>query len=500
MPKLKKNRFPRAAGILLPITSLPSRYGIGTLGAEAFRFIDFLKAAGQHYWQVLPVGPTSYGDSPYQSFSAFAGNPYLISLEALCDEGLLERAELDAIDWHEGEYIDYTRIYDLRFDVLRKAFANSRHRDDAAYQSFCEANGAWLEDYALFMSLKNLFDNQDWQHWEEDIRIRKPAALKKYRKELAEDMEFWRFVQYLFFTQWNSLRAYAFANDIELIGDIPIYVAMDSADVWAAPELFRMDENRRPVKVAGVPPDYFCELGQLWGNPLYNWDVMKKDGYAWWRRRMTAAACLFDVIRIDHFIGIVRYYAIDAGAPNAINGEWLKGPGMELIKAIDESRGLRRIIAEDLGEVADEVRKVQIKSGYPGMKVLQFAFGGGVDNPFLPHNHTENMVIYTGTHDNDTTRGTVEALPAKKWKFARDYLGVKRTAELPEAMIRAALASVGHTAIIPMQDWLGIGSEGRINTPATLGGNWRWRMSSDALTDELAERIFALTYTYGRIL
>lgn len=494
-----KNSFSRSAGILLPIASLPSPYGVGSLGREAFRFIDFLKAAGQRYWQVLPVGPTSYGDSPYQSFSAFAGNPYFIDLELLCDEGLLDKKELSALDWNEGGYIDYSRVYELRFGVLREAFSRSKHKNSADYDEFCRENSAWLEDYALYMSLKEHFGNKEWLKWDEDIRVREPKAVLKYEKLLAGDIEFWKFIQYKFFAQWHSLKEYASENGVEFIGDIPIYVAMDSADAWASPELFWFDESRRPVKVAGVPPDYFCETGQLWGNPLYRWDVMKADGFAWWRRRMKAASALYDVIRIDHFIGIVRYYSIDAGAENAINGEWLKGPGMELIKAIDESRGSTKMIAEDLGEVVPEVRKVQIKSGYPGMKVLQFAFDGSPDNPFLPHNHSENMIVYTGTHDNDTARGLIESLPPRKWRYARSYLGVKKTSELPAAMIRAALASVAHTAVIPIQDWLGVGAEGRINTPSTLGGNWHWRLPKDALTDELAAHIRELTYNYGRI-
>lgn len=494
-----KNSFQRAAGILLPITCLPSPYGIGTLGAQAYKFIDFLKASGQKYWQVLPVGPTSYGDSPYQSFSAFAGNPYLIDLDILCDEGLLDRKYLEKQDWGEGAYIDYEKIYKLRFSVLKKAYQKSGHKELDDYNSFCEKNSIWLDDYALYMSLKNYFGGVAWLEWDDDIRVRKPAAVKKYSKQFAEEMDFWRFVQYKFFEQWSALKTYAGKNGVEFIGDIPIYVAMDCADVWANPEQYQMDNDCRPVKVAGVPPDYFCEDGQLWGNPLYNWTAMKKDNYSWWRRRMKFASEIYDVIRIDHFIGIVRYYSIDAGAPNAKSGEWCKGPGMELIDAINESRGKTRMIAEDLGEVVAEVRKVQIKSGYPGMKVLQFAFDGAPDNHFLPHNHSENFIVYTGTHDNDTTRGMVESLPTRKWKYAREYLNVRRTADIPDAMIRAAMSSVAHTAIIPVQDWLGIGSEGRINTPATLGNNWHWRMPQGLLTEELAAKIYDLTYNYGRI-
>jgi len=494
-----KNNFPRAAGILLPITSLPSPYGIGTMGKHAYEFIDFLKSAGQRYWQVLPVGPTSYGDSPYQSFSAFAGNPYLIDLDILCDEGLLCRNELESLDWCCGRYIDYARIYELRFDILKEAFSKSKHILTDEFKKFCDENSFWLNDYALFMSLKNHFDNVEWLKWEEDIRIRKPNALKKYTSELSESIDFWKFIQYKFNEQWTNLKAYANKNGIEYIGDIPIYVAMDSADAWANPEQFLMDERCRPTKVAGVPPDYFSATGQLWGNPLYRWDYMKDDNYSWWRRRMSFAARLYDVIRIDHFIGIVRYYSIDAGADNAIKGEWNKGPGMELINAINESRGSTKMIAEDLGEVVPEVRKVQIASGYPGMKVLQFAFDDTPNNHFLPHNHIQNSIVYTGTHDNNTTRGLIESRNPRKWRFAREYLGVRRTADIPDAMINAALNSVAHTAIIPIQDWLGIGAEGRINTPSTLGNNWHWRLVDGDLTPELALRIKKTTYNYGRI-
>ncbi len=493
------NRFTRSAGILLPVSSLPSKYGIGTLGQAAYDFVDFLRASGQHYWQVLPVGPTSYGDSPYQSFSAFAGNPYFIDLETLCGEGLLDRAYLDSIEWGGSENrVDYARMYEVRFEVLRKAFAASNHLKETAYIEFCRENEDWLPDYSLFMALKNHFGGVEWQKWEEDIRVRKPSALKKYRELLEEDIFFWSFLQYKFFCQWKALRDYAHENDVFIIGDIPIYIAMDSADAWANTDQFWMDEERRPVKVAGVPPDYFSKTGQLWGNPLYRWDVMEADNFGWWRRRISFSSQIYDVIRIDHFIGIVRYYTIDAGAENAINGEWLQGPGMKLLNAIDEARGSTRIIAEDLGEVVPEVRKVQIRSGYPGMKVIQFAFDSDASNIFLPHNHGENFIVYTGTHDNDTTAGLIASSKPARLRFARGYLGVSRSKQLPEAFIRAAFSSVAHTAIVPIQDWLGLGSEARINTPSTLGGNWEWRMPAGALTAELADKIKQFTEMFGR--
>ncbi len=494
-----KNAFERAAGILLPVSSLPSPYGIGTMGKCAYEFIDFLKASGQRYWQVLPVGPTSYGDSPYQSFSAFAGNPYFIDLDYLCDEGLLKPSELKKISWgDDSSKVDYAQMYAVRFDVLRKAFERSDHASEPAYIDFCRENEDWLPDYCLFMAVKNSFDGVEWQKWDDDIRLRKPAALEKYRKELSDEIAFYAFLQYKFFCQWRALRDYAHENGIYIIGDIPIYISMDSADAWANTDQFWMDDDKRPVKIAGVPPDYFSRTGQLWGNPLYRWDVMEASDFAWWRRRISFSSQIYDVIRIDHFIGIVRYYAVDAGAENAIIGEWLKGPSLRLLKAIDESRGETRIIAEDLGDVVPEVRKIQIKSGYPGMKVLQFAFDSDASNIFLPHNHAENFIVYTGTHDNDTTAGLIASGRRSMLRYAREYLGVKRNSQLPEAIIRAALASVCHTAVIPMQDWLGLGTEARINRPATLGGNWEWRMVEGQLTEELSSRIKSYTTTYGR--
>lgn len=493
------NHFNRSAGVLLPISSLPSAHGIGTMGREAFRFVDFLRRAGQRNWQVLPVGPTSFGDSPYQSFSAFAGNPYFIDLDILCEEGLLLTEEVNSVDWGgDPRRVDYEKLYRSRLDVLRRAFSRSRHGEKPEYADFCRENADWLEDYCLFMALKGRFGGMDWQRWDEDIRVREPEALARCRRELAGELDFWSFVQFKFFEQWRALRSYANSNGISIIGDIPIYIAMDSADAWANAEQFWMDKNKRPLKVAGVPPDYFSATGQLWGNPLYRWNVMRKDDFAWWRRRIAFSSSIYDVIRIDHFIGVVRYYAIDASAENAVNGSWQKGPGMRLIKAIDEARGSTRMIAEDLGEVSQEVRDVQQRSGYPGMKVLQFAFDGGTDNPFLPHKCSENFIVYTGTHDNNTTAGFIAAAPEHTLAFARDYLGVSDNAALQAAFIRAAMSGTAHTAIVPMQDWLGLGGEARINSPSTLGGNWAWRMDKDAATDELAARIARMTSLYGR--
>lgn len=503
MSTKKSNAFERSAGILLPLSSLPSPYGIGAMGEDAYRFIDFLHASGQKFWQVLPVGPTSYGDSPYQSFSAFAGNPYFIDLAALCKEGLIEKKKIDKINWGANEHkVDYARVYEIRFKVLREAYTKSSHKDEPEYLAFCSENADWLDDYCLFMSVKGRFDNVEWLKWDDDIRTRKPEALKKYKDELSEEIGFWKFIQYKFFQQWKKLRDYAHDKSVSIIGDIPIYIAMDSADAWANTDQFWMDEEKRPVKVSGVPPDYFSKTGQLWGNPLYRWDVMESDGFKWWKRRISFSSGIYDVIRIDHFIGTVRYYTIDADSPTAVGGEWLTGPGMKLIDAIDEARGDTRIIAEDLGELVPAVRKVRVRSGYPGMKVLQFAFNDNSDNSFLPHNIESDFIAYTGTHDNDTVKGYMESLRGARGKavrkYAREYLGIKRNSEIVDAVIRAAFGSVAIIAIIPIQDWLHLGSESRINIPSTVGGNWEWRMDKGCLTKELSAKIADFTRIYGR--
>ena len=493
------NKFERAAGILLPISSLPSNYGIGTLGKAAYDFIDFLKDSGQRYWQILPVGATSYGDSPYQSFSAFAGNPYFIDLDMLIDEGLLSEADVKSVNWgDDAQKVDYPALFENRFSVLKKAFSTEDLSQSEEYKEFCVKNSDWLEDYSLYMSLKYYFGQLSWLEWEDDIRLRKPEAISKYRKLLKNEIDFWNFVQFKFFQQWDKLRDYAHSNGVLIIGDIPIYIAMDSADTWSNGSQFMLDEDMRPVKVAGVPPDCFSEDGQLWGNPLYRWDVMEEDGFAWWKRRISFSSTIYDVIRIDHFIGTTRYYAIDAGSENARNGQWLAGPAMKLIDAIDAARGDTKIIAEDLGLVVPEVRRTQKRAGYPGMKVLQFAFGSGADNAFLPHNHSENFVIYTGTHDNDTTVGYVEKMRRKELKFTKSYLGVKRRRGITAAMVRAAYMSVAHTAIIPIQDILELGSQARINTPSTLGGNWEWRLDKKLVDEKVADRLKNMTVTYGR--
>jgi 4-alpha-glucanotransferase len=495
----KAQPFPRGAGVLLPVSSLPSRYGIGTFGREAFRFIDFLKRAGQRYWQVLPVGPTGFGDSPYQSFSAFAGNPYLIDLDTLVREGLLTREEIGTCDWGgDPGSVDYAKIFQSRFRVLRFAFRKSSSVDTEEYRAFCGENDYWLEDYALFMALKFRFENRSWQEWPEEIRFRRPEALERYGEELRADIDFWKFCQFKFFEQWSRVKEYANRSGIRIMGDIPIYAALDSADVWSHGDLFQLDEARRPIKVAGVPPDAFSKDGQLWGNPLYDWDATERDGFDWWKKRMAHSAGIYDVIRIDHFIGMVRYFAIPYGSATAAGGRWMQGPGKKLTDAIDSAVGGARVVAEDLGVVVPEVRELLRQTGYPGMKVLQFAFDSNPQNEYLPHCYTRNTVVYGGTHDNDTLVSYAGTLKRKEARYAKAYLGVKRRKELPVAMIRAGYASVADTVIFQAQDLLLLPGSARMNFPSTIGGNWKWRLQSRQLTDDLADRLNRMAEIYGR--
>ena len=492
----------RKSGILLPVSSLPSAYGIGCFSGEAYEFIDKLKAAGQSYWQILPLGPTSYGDSPYQSFSSFAGNPYFISLDDLVEDGYLTREDCTSCDFGDNEeYVDYEKLYKNRFLLLRKAYENSHIQDNVEFQSFVLENKDWLDNYALYMAVKTHFNNTCWVEWDGDIKLRKPEALKKYQKKYADEVEFYQFQQYLFAKQWKALKAYANQNGIKIIGDIPIYVAFDSSDAWANPELFQFDENCNPIAVAGCPPDGFSATGQLWGNPLYRWEYHKETGYVWWLNRLEATFEKYDVLRIDHFRGFDEYYAIPYGEPTAENGQWEPGPGYDLFKTMKAALGKKEIIAEDLGFLTPSVLKLVKKTGYPGMKVLQFAFDSREESDYLPHNYTKNCVVYTGTHDNDTTEGWFTALSAKDRCFCRSYLDMKGRGQgkIHTALIRTALASVADTAIIPMQDYLGLDSRARINTPSTLGNNWKWRMKADAFTGELAEEIRKITKLYGRL-
>ncbi len=489
----------RSSGILMHISSLPSPYGIGTFGKAAYDFVDFLTDSGQSYWQILPIGPTGYGDSPYQSFSTFAGNPYFVDLDELCDEGLLRTKDITAIEWgSDPTRVDYGKLYENRFHVLRAAYERQDDAHKRKVRAFSLQNASWLEDYALFMALKNHFGGKPWSEWAEDIRLREPSALREYSSLLHNDIGFWRFVQYLFFFQWDKLKRYANQNGISIIGDIPIYVAYDSADVWASPTLFVLDESLLPTVVAGCPPDAFSATGQLWGNPIYRWDEMKKDGYAWWMRRLQSATTIADVVRIDHFRGFDSYYVIPAADKTAENGVWQQGPGFDFFQVLRKTLGKRNIIAEDLGFLTDSVRKLQKKVGYPGMKVLQFAFDSREESDYLPHNYDKNCVVYTGTHDNDTVCGWFLSAPRADVRFCRRYLGIRRNDPRGMSLIRAAWASVGDIAIAPMQDFLELGGEARMNAPSTVGGNWQWRALPCSMSNGLARDILALTKLYGR--
>lgn len=491
----------RKSGVLMPVASLPGRYGIGTFSKEAYKFVDKLKAAGQSYWQILPLGPTGYGDSPYQSFSTFAGNPYFIDFETLIEEGLLKRSECSRFDFgSDDERIDYEKIYLSRFKVLRLAFKRSNLSEDKNYKRFVSRNKFWLEDYALYMAVKNSFGGVSFAEWDDDIRLRKKTAVASYKKRYADEIEFHKYIQYLFDKQWSALKAYANKNGIEIVGDIPIYVAFDSADTWADPELFQFDDNRMPTGVAGCPPDAFSKTGQLWGNPLYDWKYHKETGYEWWIKRMRHCLKLYDVIRIDHFRAFDEYYAIPYGDKTAEYGKWKKGPGIQLFKTLKKELGDMNVIAEDLGFLTPSVLKLVKDTGFPGMKVLQFAFDSREESDYLPHNYIKNSVVYTGTHDNDTVLGWYDTISKSDRKFADRYLGNTghEGKDLVWDYIRLALASVSDTCIIPMQDYLALGHEARINMPSTLGGNWVWRMKKGAFTNMIAKEMNALTSLYYR--
>ena len=489
----------RKSGILLPISSIPSKYGIGTFSKQAYAFVDFLERAGQTLWQILPLGPTGYGDSPYQSFSTFAGNPYYIDLETLIEEGLLKRSDCSKYDFGDNEnYVDYEKIYNSRFKVLRKAYENSNIAKDGKFKKFVEKNAYWLEDYALFMALKNANGGKSFLEWDEDIKLRKPEAMEAAKEENADEVLFFEFQQYEFAKQWEALKKYANKKGIEIIGDIPIYVALDSADTWANPELFQLDKTCTPIGVAGCPPDAFSATGQLWGNPLYKWDYHKKTDYAWWMKRIAYCYELYDIVRIDHFRGFDEYYFIPYGDETAEFGHWEKGPGYSIFETMKKELGEKKVIAEDLGFLTDTVIELVEKCGYPGMKILQFAFDSREESDYLPHNYKRNCVVYTGTHDNDTTVGWYKVLDKKDKDFARRYLHITVKEEVEWEFIRAALASVADTAIIPMQDYLGLGAEARINIPSTLGINWKWRMGTKDCTKKLADRIYKICKLYGR--
>lgn len=492
----------RGAGILMPISSLPAPYGIGTFGKSAYEFADSLKRARQSYWQVLPLGPTSYGDSPYQSFSAFAGNPYFIDLDALLEEELLTKEEIDACYWLDSEEeVKYDAVYYYRFPLLKKAYERSRHGETEEYRAFCAKNSHWLDDYALYMALKGHFGNKEWMKWEEPIRLRKPEAVKRYEELLREEIGYWKFLQFKFYEQWEQLKNYVNGLGISIIGDIPIYVALDSADVWTHPELFQLDpDTLTPLRVAGVPPDAFSDDGQLWGNPLYDWDKIEETGFAWWKDRMRASARLYDVVRIDHFIGVVQYYSIPYGAEDGKTGEWKQGPGKKLTDAIDEAAGDAKIIAEDLGIFCPAVKELLRETGYPGMKIIEFAFSGDRFNEHLPHCYEPNSVVYGGTHDNETLVGYFKPEARQWWElqYIADYLGAAHHEEVPDKVFRAAYGSVASVAVFQMQDVLGLGNEARMNTPGTVGGNWKWRMKPGAFGERETGYLAFLVDTFGR--
>mgnify|MGYP005958321795 FL=1 len=490
----------RTSGVLMPISSLPSPYGIGTMGKQARKFVDFLVRGGQKYWQILPICPTSYGDSPYQSFSSFAGNPYFIDLEYLCKDKLLTKKECESFKWGSNpKYVDYGIMYESRYALLRKAYVRFMKKKPQDFDEFCEKEKQWLDDYALFMALKDANDGQAWSKWDKDLRLRKKEAMEAAKEQYAEEIRFYKMLQYLFYKQWNELKAYANEEGIEIIGDVPIYVAGDSADVWANPDQFYLDENLEPIEVAGCPPDTFSDDGQLWGNPLFRWDVMKKDGYTWWTRRIKAMSELYDIIRIDHFRGFDSYYAIPAKDDTAKNGQWKEGPGMDLFTELEKKLGKLPIIVEDLGFLTPSVHKLLKDSGFPGMKVIQFAFDSREESDYLPHTYTNHCVVYTGTHDNDTVMGWMKTAPKASVKYAKEYLNLTKEEGYNWGMMRAAWSSVADMAIVPMQDILGLGSEARINTPSTLGENWKWRATPEQIDTKIAKKLHHYMQMYGRV-
>lgn len=493
----------RSAGILLPISSLPSPYGIGCFDNAAYCFVDWLKRAGQSYWQILPLGPTGYGDSPYQSFSTFAGNPYFISLDELIEAGLLTRTECDNADlFTSPDHVDYRKLYLHRYPLLKKAYERSKMRPNDDFDAFC-AETDWLPDYSLFMALKDAHGGQAWGEWEDALRLREPDALLRAREELADGIGFHQFLQFHFYRQWRVFKSYANRRGIRIIGDIPIYTALDSADVWSAPELFQLDADKIPIAVAGCPPDGFSADGQLWGNPLYNWRTHRESNYAWWIKRLAHCFELYDVVRIDHFRGFDEYYAIPYGEKTAKNGRWEKGPGIELFQAVERALGKRDVIAEDLGFMTDSVRKLVRDTAFPNMKVLEFAFDSrdtGSRNDHLPHNYSENCVSYTGTHDNQTLASWLATISKKEYETVRNYLCDHHTPDtaLIKSLIALIMRSRANLCIIPMQDHLGLDDRSRMNSPSTLGGNWMWRMTPDCLSDPLADELCRMTRLYGR--
>ena len=488
----------RSSGVLMHITSLPGPYGIGTMGAQAFSFVDFLQKAGQSYWQLLPLNPTGYGDSPYQSCSSFAGNPYLIDLKLLMEEGLLYPMEAEAFLWGDRmDRVDYGLQYKNRLEILRMAY--NRFADQRALDAFCGENSDWLPDFALYMALKERFDGTPWYRWEEGLKHRDPDAIWNARQTLREQVRFYSFVQYLFYKQWNALRNYAKEKNIRMIGDVPIYVPLDSVEVWCNPELFQLDDTLTPVAVAGCPPDAFSKDGQLWGNPLYRWDTMAKDGYRWWIHRLGAAGKLYDTVRLDHFRGFEAYWSVPYGDGTARNGKWEKGPGMTFIQAVKKALPDLEIIAEDLGFLTPEVLQLRDDANLPGMKVLQFAFDSREPSAYLPHTYIQNTVCYTGTHDNMTTRQWLETATPETVEYAVEYMGLSHREGYVWGVIRTAMGSISQLCVIPMQDFLELDGEARMNFPGTMGNNWVWRGVEGCFSTPLAEKIYKMTALYGRL-
>ena len=490
----------RSSGILMSITSLPNAYGIGTFGKEAYEFVDFLNKSGQSYWQVLPLNPTSFGDSPYQSPSAFAGNPYFIDYELLERDNLLKRSDYEFIDFGcDEEIIDYEKIFKNKMKVLRIAFTNKDEIEAEDIKKFRKENEYWVEDYALYMALKYKFDLKSWQDWEKDIKTREKEKMTYYKNQLKEEIEYWIFLQFLFFKQWNNLKDYANRKGIKIIGDIPIYIAEDSADAWSNSEMFLLDDDRAPIVVSGVPPDGFSDEGQLWGNPIYNWDLLEERNFDWWIERFRMNLNIYDVIRIDHFRGFESYWQVKYGERTAVNGEWVKGPNVKFFEAVYNCLGNIPIIVEDLGYLTKEVLELRDKLGYPGMKILQFAFDSDENNDYLPHNYDRNCVSYTGTHDNNTVIGWIDNVDRRVLDFCSKYLGLNRDEGYNWGMIRGVWASIADLSIAQLQDFLSIDSKGRMNVPSKVDGNWQWRLKKEQLTSDLAEKIYSLTKMYGRI-
>ena len=489
----------RACGVLMHISSLPGKTGIGTMGKNAYEFVDYLKSADQKYWQILPVCPTSYGDSPYQSFSTFAGNPYFIDFDFLMEQGFLQKSDYENVNWGGNErYVDYGTLYIERhkvFSIIQKNFNKNIPSD---FDSFCAENAFWLEDYSLFMAIKDAHGGIAFDFWEEDIRCRKPDALDAWKKKSAERMQYYKMLQYFFFKQWYALKKYANEKGIQIIGDIPIYVAADSSDVWSNPSQFMLDENYKPIEVAGCPPDGFSADGQLWGNPVYNWEYMKQTDYAWWKKRLEKSMAIYDVIRIDHFRGFDSFYCIPYGSTNAKVGVWRQGPGMDLFNSLKKQFGEMPVIAEDLGFLTDSVKQLLKDSGFPGMKVLQFAFDSRETSDYIPYRYTQNCVVYTGTDNNDTILSWTETAAKKDVENAKEYLRVKENRDVVKEMMIAAMPSVANTCILTMQEMIGLGKEARMNVPSTVGGNWNWRMKQGANTSAKAAKLKNLAKIYFR--